>query len=482
MDMKKYIHYVVMFALIIGIGMMEPFGMITPIGMKVLGVFVGVLYGWLFIDLVWPSVFAFILIPLSGAGMLVPNAAMYGPQLATLSSGFGNITFLMVAATMIFAGAMEESGASSFLGNWMLRQKFFRKSPWLLIAGILVTAYLLGMANAVLAGVMMLWSIVIRISDMCGLEKQNKLVSFLLPAIVIVGFYGSYTMPFAGGALMHVGFHPIQYDYIDFFIFTNVIFILTAILFVVASKFVFKLDASAFVLPEEIVTELETVKATPQQKVGLAVLVGYIVLLFASSILPNVPGMQIIAMLGVAGMSILAILIMGFVPVQGKTVVNIATVFSKHTPWTLFLLLAATFPLADLMKSADTGIMATINTSIMPIVSNMGLIPFIVVSVLFLGIVTQITHNMVLAAMFMPFLCPIAGQMGGPTAEIIMWFMIFIILNSAYCTPAASMGAALVHGHERMIKKYAYIFPTVQMVLLFVILLLVGYPLGNMLF
>lgn len=52
----------------------------------------------------------------------------------------------------------------------------------------------------------------------------------------------------------------------------------------------------------------------------------------------------------------------------------------------------------------------------------------------------------------------------------------------AYCTPAASMPAALVHGHAYMIKKYAYVFPLIHLAIVMVIGFVIGIPLGNMMF
>ena len=60
--------------------------------------------------------------------------------------------------------------------------------------------------------------------------------------------------------------------------------------------------------------------------------------------------------------------------------------------------------------------------------------------------------------------------------------MIYIILNAAYVTPAGSMQSAMVHGHEHMEKKYAYLFGIVNLVVTCLVLALVGIPLGNLLF
>ena len=61
-----YIHCIIFVLLTIGIGFLPPFGQITTMGMKVLGVFVGVIYGWIFIGFIWPSFFGMIVLGLTG--------------------------------------------------------------------------------------------------------------------------------------------------------------------------------------------------------------------------------------------------------------------------------------------------------------------------------------------------------------------------------------------------------------------------------
>lgn len=62
-----YIFHVVVFLLItFGFGYLPTFAMITPLGMKVLGAFLGAVYGWLFIALDWPSLIALLALGISG--------------------------------------------------------------------------------------------------------------------------------------------------------------------------------------------------------------------------------------------------------------------------------------------------------------------------------------------------------------------------------------------------------------------------------
>ena len=55
----QYFHIAVVFILAFGIPRLEPFGQITEYGMDILGIFIGLLYGWIFcgLFLLWSSIF-----------------------------------------------------------------------------------------------------------------------------------------------------------------------------------------------------------------------------------------------------------------------------------------------------------------------------------------------------------------------------------------------------------------------------------------
>lgn len=80
MTKKQYIHLAIMILLTVLIGICPPFGAITQVGMRTIGVFVGVLYGWLTIDLIWPSLFGYAALAILGIT----------DTTSALSSGFGN--------------------------------------------------------------------------------------------------------------------------------------------------------------------------------------------------------------------------------------------------------------------------------------------------------------------------------------------------------------------------------------------------------
>ena len=474
MDRKRLIHFIIMFVLTIGIGFLAPFGQITELGMKVLGIFTGVLYGWIFIDLIWPSIFGFV--ALGCVGWFRAQSAV--------GAGIGNGQTIMILMTMVFAGAMEEAGLTGFMADWALKRKIIRKNPWFLLIGIIVISYVMGVLGTAMAAIFLLWSLVIQIADECGINKKDPLISFMIMMIVIGPMSGSLILPFHGGPLIYLGFltqaSNLTIEYIPFMIFGFVITAMAIVLMFIIFKFVFRLDASKFVISEEFIAQLEAKKSTKAQRISFVILIIYIAALLLPGIFTKVPEMAFLSKLGIVGVSAIALLVMNFIVIDGKPLINITKVFTKHIQWPLLLLIAVTFPLADALKNADCGIMITITQFIKPIVSGMGATAFMIVSVVLLGLVTQVTHNIVLGAMFIPFLCPLCAELGGN--EFTMWFIIFLVLNAAYVTPAASMNAAMAHGHEYMVKKNAYILGTVYLLITIVLLGVVGIPLGNLVF
>ena len=59
-------HSLICLYLLFGFGYLPAFGALNTIGMKVLGVFLGMLYGWTFIGFIWPSMIGIIALGLSG--------------------------------------------------------------------------------------------------------------------------------------------------------------------------------------------------------------------------------------------------------------------------------------------------------------------------------------------------------------------------------------------------------------------------------
>lgn len=445
-----YLHIVIMFILMFGIGLLPPFGQITVLGMKVLGCFLGIIYGWIFIDLLWVSFLGFAVLTMTG----------YAPAAAVLSSGFGNATFLMVLLGAAFAECLNQIGVTEGIAYWLLSKKIFIGKPWLLIIALCTCAFLMSLGNGGIAVIFLLWTITMKIGEISGYKPGSRVLNMLIAFIVYIAMTVPNMVPFYGGVILYGGFFTKGIGLTipaGPMLLAGMIYVLlaTALMLLIA-KFVLKVDAKHYTTTEALCEEYAKYTMNRCQKTGLLLIVAYFLVLMLPQIIPTLPGAAFCNSLGVIGWSIIYMTI--FVvwrDEQGHAVINLAECFTR-LPWAMLMLLAVTYPLADAMESADTGITATITAAITPILMNLDVTVLIIVSMIFLAIITQFMHNIVMGAIFLPMIPPIVMQMGGNPYTC--FFLMYLALMCAYVTPAGSMMAGIVFGHKDMVRKDAYLF------------------------
>ena len=65
-DAMYLVHSLICLAIMFGFGQLPPMEPLTPLGMNLIGIFLGVLYGWIFIDIIWPSIAGLLALTLIG--------------------------------------------------------------------------------------------------------------------------------------------------------------------------------------------------------------------------------------------------------------------------------------------------------------------------------------------------------------------------------------------------------------------------------
>lgn len=470
----KYIHVAIMIALTFGIGFLPPFGAITELGMKVLGVFVGLIYGWVFIDLLWPSLFGFV--ALASTGYITVGAGF--------SSGFGDETLLICLVVSVFAEALNQLGITKTIAYWALSRKIFVGKPWLLVFAIVFIAILLGIAGGSFAAVFLLWNVVLSVAELGGYKKGDRIIGMLIALVLFACFTAGQIVPFQAIPLLYAGFIPeslnFAYEPIPFFILGLIEVIIAMIFMMLISKFILKVDASNFSLSEELSRKYALHKVPAHQKVAIVLLVAYFVVLFLPYLIPNATISPAISSIGIIGVSIIYMIVFTvWKNDDGTSLVDIGECFKNGIPWSVMILFAITFPLADALQAEETGVMATINTTIVPVLDNLGPTVFIVLAVVIMGLLTQVLHNIVLGAIFLPFMAPIYVGMGGNIHTL--FFLSFLVLQCAYATPAGSMQAGMLFGNEWVARKDAFLYGTMFFIVNLILLLLM-IPICNSVF
>ena len=113
----KYIHILITLFFMFGFGYLPPFGTITPMGMKILGLFIGVVYAYSTLEIIWPSLLAIVVFGLSGFTDGMDTAA---------SMMLGNSTVFQVITQNMTAGAIVIYGFGKWFVRWSLTKKMFQ--------------------------------------------------------------------------------------------------------------------------------------------------------------------------------------------------------------------------------------------------------------------------------------------------------------------------------------------------------------------
>ncbi len=445
---KWYVHVVIMFAIFIMFFFIPPISTITEMGMKVLGLTLALLYGWITIDLMWTSLLGFVLLQFTGYMKLLP----------ALSAGIGNSTLMMIFILLAFAIALNEVGASDIIAAWVVSRKVFIGRPLTLVFGLLFGTALISAAGGGMACIFIIWDLIRSICKANGMADNDTVKGFLMSMTLYCGMIG-FILPWQNTIWLFGGFWQkgcgLEIPAINVFYCGLVWMVLSIVLCVLFAKWVLRLDFSKVLINEHITAQYANKKATKPQKAGIVLLGIYIGLLLFANIFKNNAFAAFINSIGVVGLSIIYMTVFAiWKDENGKPILDVVKCF-RETPWPVIMLIAITIPLGDALQSSDTGVMGAISRWLMPLVSGMSPMVFIAICTVALTIMTQFLHNVICGAVFFPMLTPIVIQMGGNPYVFLV--TVFIGLMSAYATPAASMFAGLVFGTKDISTKAAYL-------------------------
>ncbi|MBR2627367.1 MAG: hypothetical protein IKD30_03815 [Peptococcaceae bacterium] len=448
---KKFlIHVLIMFILGGVISQLPPFGKITELGMEVLAVFVMLIYGWIFIDLFWVSLFGFFLLGLTNVTTV---SAAFGSAMAT-------DTMYLLLLVGALAGGLDQLKVGDAIANFMLSRKIIVGRPWLLVIFFIALAFLLGLCNKGILGMLLLWNIVGNIAKSCGYEDKSAFLSFICCMIAYYCFWPAGFAPYLpnmllfGGIFQRTGF---QLDFAAIFVWGMVLSIVMAAVMLLLAKFVFRIDASKFNISEETRQEFASKKVSTVTKAALVVLAGYILILVAPQFMnPELFIVKFINKFGILGWTI-AFFSIFFIwrNEEGKPALDPAQAFAK-IPWTMLMVYGVTVPMGSALSHAEVGIMATVAAYVTPLLGKFSVMGIYIFTIIAMGVITQFLHNMVVAFLFMPLLTPVAVSMGADPN--IMFLMLFIGLACSFATPAASMNSGFIFGNPQIDVKRAYLY------------------------
>ncbi len=437
-----------------------PFAGITPVGMSMLGIFVGVLIATIATgETFWPALlglFAMVICDYAAAGDL-------------LRTWFGNATIQQIIWVMALTGAVTESGAVNVLARKMLKIRLLQHHPMRLITALFLTVLLCAALVSSPTTMLLLWfPILDGICDMCGIKKDSDLKRELLLGIYIAAM-GAYVLPFKGVHLSSIAIisgimesSGLAFDSAAYLITATLVVVAVVLVYALFIRFVWKTDLTP--LKEFNVEKMglkdSDLKMTGKQKILLSFMIFGIVFLLLSMVLPK--NSALFALYNKVGSTWIWILLFGILcfmrDKEGQPFVNGVKLLQSKTMWGIVAVAGCFTICGAAIASDELGIKAAIATVLAPILGNASWPILVILCVTISTVFTNFTNGMPVSftinAICIPLACTL--QMSGAGNATILGVATILSGMCAFLTNGAIAYAPILLGREEMTTKFVF--------------------------
>lgn len=441
-DIKYIFHIAVFLCVTFLFGRLDPIEPLTLYGMNTIGVFLGVIYAWVFIDIIWPSMI----------GLLALILLNVMPATVLLNKGFGDPVVIMMMFIFVFSAILDRHGLAKYISLWFVSRKCVMHRPWMLTFALLLAIAILGGLTSATPAAVIGWSLLYSLFEICGYKKGDGYPVMMIIGSVFAAQLGMSLVPFKSLPLVAISAYEklsgTSVDYALYMVASLVTCLLCLMLFIVLGKHMFRPDVSKLeTLDIKLIVKDEDMVLNGTQKLLFGFLGALIVFMMLPGFLPKDLAVTVFFnKIGNTGVCILLVALLCAIRVKGKALLEWHSMANEGIAWPIIFILAFTLPLAGPLADPKSGITAFMLEVLQPLFgSNSG--TFFVLCIGFVAVImTQFINNVALAVALMPVVHTYCSTNGvSPEIPVIL---ITIACCLAFLTPAASSTAAMLHGND----------------------------------
>ena len=475
-NISYYVHAGISIILMFGFQYVPAIPPLTHLGMQTLGIFLGLLWAWTFVDLIWPSILGIVAVGLSGF-MTIDEA---------FSTGFGNTTTLLVFFVFIFAAFLTDTGICRSVAYWFISRKSCIGRPYIFVLYLFTACYVLAATAGGMAAIFIGWAIFYEVADTVGYKKGEAFPAACLVGIVLMSILGCTVFPFRPYAVIALNnarnILNVDCSFLGWAIPSFIASYAVVLLYILAMKYIFRIDASKISIADEHLFKnfRKEINFTKEQKIGALAMVVMIIWASIPSFLPADSSLRFwLSKFSVGAIAATILAILYAFRKNGKSIVNFTDNIKNGVDWQMIIMLAASFPVAAMMQSPESGVSALINEGLTSLLGDYS--PYIItcIFIIFACIFTQVAHNLVMMIVLAPIVCNLSLTMGFDPMPCLI-FLAFAT-NIGIATPGASaLGAMLFANREWIPVKKCFLYTWFAVILSIVTILVFGVPLANM--
>lgn len=477
---STYINTAVMFIIFGAFYVLSPVDPLTDIGMKVLGVFFAVLYGWMFIDLVFPSLL----------GLLALGFTGYAGVGEVLTSAFGNSTVILLTLFCALTSILSASGVAEYITVKLFSLKITQGRPYVGFFIILLITIIISLFLTATATILLMIPLIYEVSKKYGYQPGEKWPMMLLIGSNYIVSMSCSLLPFhAGPQLVYNMYFSLNGDpdgtmntaaYLVCALLLLIVSVATTLL---AIKFIARPDVER-IKSSEAFSSSENMTLNGYQKYVLYSFAILLVLLLWPSIMPSEwVFTKFLNQLSTSG--ILAAFIAIYLLLNFKKGLKFKAVMSRDVPWHVIYLVAAALTIAAAFADESTGISEYISLKMLPILSELNIYACVFIIILIGIILTNVGNNTAIKTLLVPiaYTLVVGVEMDDSINMQALMFCLHYATAMGLCTPIASANTAIVFGEtEWTSTKTLMTWGLFFCIAHYVYLLAIGYGLGSILF
>ena len=452
---KYYINSAIGVCIMLFFGCLPTFSTVTPMGMKILGIYIGLLYLWSTVDLIWPSLL----------GIVVTGFSGYKTVGALLSAGWGDGTNVYIWLICLFAYFITKSGVSDNIVRGIMSMKVARGRPWVVSILFFTAAYAVGALVSMTPACLIVWAFFQKFAKDMEYKKGDKYVSFMIVGIALSGLMGFTLFNFRVPGSILIGYIQEAGGYVSFVGYSVTAFLVgygSVVVYTLFGKFLVRPDveriknASGFEKGE---------KMSPYQKQLLGLTVALIVVFITQSMFSSTVVGKFLTTLGTSGIVVVFLLIMGFVKRKdGSFFADLLDGTKNGVPWPVFYLLTIGMPLAFAMTDESLGIQAMLSGAFDTVLGGgvSGFFIFVIFITFLAALSTQFLLNQIPGMVIFPIASAYCQTLNVDPGMLAC--MITVCANASIILPSANPIAGVMHGMTDWITSkdiYKYAVPLV---------------------
>lgn len=440
-----FVHCTIALAIMLGFKYLPASAPLTPLGMEVIGIFLGMLYGWLIVgDLFWPSI----------TGMVLLGLSDYTTVAKAFQTGFGNNTVLLLFFFFIFTNIISDAGITNYIALWLSRRKFAQGKPYMLSFLLAFTMFILVFMVSATAGCLIMFPIIKEVARLYGFEPGEDWPKHMIIGATYVACTGYMLLPFKSlPVVVFASYAELSGQSINigpYILCTIAMTAASMLIFLAVLKFILKPDMSKITRGDVVFAELPPLNG--YQKLVFGYFFFIILLLLWPTFAPKSwAATKLISSIGNTGILALSVVIFAGAKTinhRGK-VITMQMLCERGITWSLIFLLSAALLIAGAITDESTGVSLYLTAIITPIVAGRSPFLFIFLICLIASVMTALSNNVATAAIFVPIVYTLGQVSGANSAALIICLM--NACNIGLATPPASAPASLIHADTEWI-------------------------------